>query len=159
MDNVNVLRAGFFAPDFSLPDSSGQVFSLKENLKDNFLALCFFPANPEVKIKKYLTDLNSGLPVTSSGINVRPVGICPDKINILAGLKNELKLDFPVLSDQKFDVSRGYYLSDSSGLNLSVHFSIIVIDNDRIIRHRVSEHGGLSEFDPDKFRANISGLI
>ena len=159
MDNVNVLRAGFFAPNFSLPDSHGEVYSLEENLEDNFLAICFFPANPDPKIRKYLAELNSGLPATSSGIDVKLVGICPDKVNIMADLKNELNIDFPLLSDQKFDVSRRYYLLDSTGLSPSVHFSIIVVDDDRIIRHRVSDHAGYLEFDLKQFKTNISGLI
>ena len=159
MDNVNVLRTGFYAPEFSLPDSSGEVFSLAENFKDCFIALCFFPSNPDEKIRKHLKELNKGIPRTSFGLETKLIGICPGKINVVAGLKAELKLDFPILADQKIDVSSRYYLINTDKPGRSVHFSIIVIDTDRIIRHRVSEHSGYNEFDCDRFKADISGLI
>jgi len=159
VDNVNVLRTGFYAPEFSLPDSEGRIFSLGNNMGDFFFALCFFPSNPNEKIRKYLKDLNGGLPLTMSNLEVKPVGICPEKISVAARLKGELKLNFPVLSDPGFAVSGRYYVLDSEAPGRSVHFSIIVLDSDRIIRYRVSEHHGYQEFNFERFKSEISGLI
>lgn len=159
MDNVNVLRVGFFAPDFSLPDTSGEIFSLKENLRENLVAVCFFPAYPDEKIKGYLRDLNTGLPPTSSGVPIKVVGITPEKTGAAATLKRNLKLEFPVLSDQKLIISGKYYLVDSDSFHTSVHFSIFLIDEERVIRHRVSEHAGFSEYNPKRFREIISKIL
>lgn len=159
MDNVNVLRTGFIAPDFSLPDSSGEIFTLSSHLRDCFLALCFFPASPGDRIKGYLKDLNSGLPKTSTGLPVVTVAVTPEKTNSAAELRKDLKLDYPVLSDSKLKVSERYYLTDSDSFGTSVHFTIFVIDYDRIIRHRVSDYADYSLYDPGRLRETISKLF
>lgn len=159
MDNVNVLRTGFVAPEFSLTDTRGQIFSLKDNLADRYLAVCFFPTGADERIRGYLKDINSGLPTTSTGMRVNPVAISPERINLLVKLVEELKLTYPVLSDPKLDVSGRYYVIDSGSFQPSVHFSVFVIDDELIIQHRVSEIKGISKFDPGELRSTISGLI
>lgn len=159
MDNVNVLRTGFVAPEFSLPDTRGKIFSLKDNLEERYLAVCFFPGAAGERIKGYLRDLNSGLPTTSTGMRVNLVGISPERANLLVKLVEELKLTYPVLSDPRLDVSSRYYVTDSGSFQPSVHFSIFIIDDELIIRHRVNETKGISKFDPGELRSTISGLI
>jgi len=159
MDNVNVLRMGFIAPEFSLPDTHGQIFSLKDNLEGQYLAACFFPAGADNRIKGYLRDLNSGLPTTSTGIQVDLVAISPERANMLVKLAEELKLTYPILSDHRLTVSSRYYVADSNDFRPSVHFSVFVIDDELIIRHRVSEVRGASGFDPGELRSEISGLL
>lgn len=159
MDNVNVLRTGFAAPEFSLPDIRGQIFSLKDNLDDRYLAVCFFPAGTDDRIKGYLKDLNSGLPETSTGMQVSVAAISPERVNSLVKLAEELKLTYPILSDPRLAVSTRYYVTDSNDFRPSVHFSVFVIDDELIIRHRVSEVRGVSGFDSGKLRSIISGLL
>ena len=101
MDNVNVIRVGFFAPDFSLPDTEGKIFALKDNLKGPFSALCFFSDGDNANIRNFLKDLNSGLPSTASGLPVKALAVSTEKIHRLSALKKKLKLDFPVLSDSR----------------------------------------------------------
>ena len=50
MDNVNVLRTGFYALDFALPDTQGNIFRLRDDLSGHFTALCFFPDGENEKI-------------------------------------------------------------------------------------------------------------
>ena len=159
MDNVNVLRTGFLAPEFSLPDTRGQIFSLKDSLEEQYLAVCFFPAGADERIKGFLKDLNSGLPKTSTGIRVNVAAISPERANSLVKLAEELKLTYPVLSDPRLAVSSRYYVTDSNDFRPSVHFSVFVIDDELIIRHRVSEVRGASGFDPGELRSTISGLL
>lgn len=159
MDNVNVLRTGFFAPEFSLPDTHGQIFSLKDNLEERYLALCFFPAGADIRIKGFLKDLNSGLPKTSTDILVSVAAISPDRTDLLAGLSEELGLTYPVLSDHQLTVSNRYYVTDSEDFRPSVHFSVFVIDDELIVRHRISEVHGVSVFNPGELRSAISRMI
>jgi peroxiredoxin len=159
MDNVNVLRVGFMAPDFSLTDTQGRLFSLREGLKDGFLAICFFPGGPGARIKGYLKDLSSGLPASAAGIPVQVVGICPDRVNSLEKLGEELKIGFPVLSDSRLSVASRYYVVDSGSFRPSVYFSVFVVDDGGIIRLRASEVPGLSVFSVEELRSEISGLI
>jgi peroxiredoxin len=159
LDNVNVLRVGFFAPEFSLPDTHGEIVSPLGQLDDEFLALCFFPSEPDERVKGYLKDLDTGLPDSASQMPVKVTAVSPVRGIHLKRLKDNLKLDFPVLSDHKFDVSRKYYLLDSASYGKSIYFSIFVIDGEHIIRHRVTEYPGYSEYDPQRFRDTISGLL
>ena len=157
-DNVNVIRDGFFAPDFALSSTDGRVVSLKDFISDNFLALCFFSGRDSNRIKSILSELNKGLPRTLYDYDVRVVAISPDKINKLTNLKNELGLDFPLLSDTRLDVCNLYYIMDTKKKAPFVHFSIFVIDNEGIIRQRAIETPE-NEFRMDKFKEEISKLI
>lgn len=159
MDNLNVLRVGFVAPDFSLPDSSGDMYSLGDSLKSGYTAVCFFPTNPDDKIKSYLKDLNKGLPATASGNPVNVVAVSIEKTGILARLKDELKLKYPVLSDQKSRIAERYYLLDSGKFAPSAYFTVFVIDDECVIRHRISEYPGMSEYNSEKLRETISKLL
>jgi len=159
MDNVNVIRTGFFALDFSLPDTQGNLFRLKDNLAGNFVALCFFPDGDNERANGYLKDLNQGLPLTASGLPVRLAGICPRRADRLRELKDRFKLAFPLLSDDKLLVSRKYHVWDDDSPKPEVHFCIFVVDDFGVIRHRVSEVPGYSRFMIDEFRTAISKLI
>lgn len=159
MDNVNVLRPGFYAPDFSLPDSEGEIISLRRYTDDGFCALCFFPAEPGERVRRYLRELNSGLPNTLSDYPVKVIAVGAAKTIVLKKLKGELKVDYPLLSDSRLQVSRRYYLIDSSSFGTSIYFSVFVLDSELIIRHRVAEVPGSTQFDPGEFRAAVSRLI
>jgi peroxiredoxin len=159
LDNVNVLRTGFLAPDFSLPDTGGSIFSLRGSLEGNFICLCFFPAGDGDRIIGFLKDLGQGLPTTASGLTVRIVAISPQKLNHLQRLAGKLKLEFPVLSDIGSRVSRQYYVVDSKSPKPSVYFSAFVIDDEGIIRYRAIEVAGFSKFNPEGLRVEIARLI
>jgi peroxiredoxin len=159
MDNVNVLRTGFFALDFSLPDTQGDIFHLKNNLKDRFTCLCFFPNDGNEKINNFLKDLNAGLPDMPAGLPVKVIGICPEKISRLQGLKDKLKLNFPVLADEKLVVATKYHVVNSYSARPSVYFSIFIIDDTGQIWYRQSEVPGLAKYNPENLRLEIAKLI
>lgn len=159
MDNVNVLRIGFYAPDFSLADSNGDLFILKENLKDTFVCLCFFPDTDNDKIVGYLKDLNAGLPSTASGLPLKIVTVSPVKPKRLKELKDKSKFNFAMLSDAQMDVSQKYHVDNSGGPKPSVYFSVFIIDDGGIIRYRMSEVAGLSKYLPEELKSEIGRLI
>lgn len=159
MDNVNVIRSGFFAIDFTLTDTQGDVYHLKDNLAGHFTCLVFFPNGEIEKVNNYLKILNQELPNTASGLPVNIVGICPEKVSHLSQLKNKLKLTFPILSDSRQLVSKKYYVINESSAKPAVYFSIFIIDDGGIVRYRTSEVPGFSKFAPDELKAAISRLI
>lgn len=158
MDNVNVIRNGFFAPDFALSSADGEIVSLKDCILDNFLALCFFSKSGSHKTKSALADLNKGLPETLYGFEVSVVGVSPEKAHKLINLKNELGLSFPLLYDTRMEVCRLYNVVDSESGIPAVYFSIFVIDSEFIVRHRFIESPG-NEFRIEDFKKEISAII
>ena len=159
MDNVNVLRTGFYALDFALPDTNGDIYKLSDHLKSNFVAACFFPNGENEKVNAFLKDLNQGLPNTASGLPVNVVGICPKLVDNLKLFIVNLKLSFPVLSDHQLLVATRYHVVDSYGIRPAVYFSIFVIDDYCLIRFRASEVPGLSKYLPEEFRAEVAKIV
>ncbi len=159
MDNVNVIRTGFFAPDFSLPDSEGHMVSLKENLANSFVCLCFFPDGDNDKINGILKDLNSDMPKTAAGLLVNILAVSPEKVFRLKALKDKLKINFPLLSDLKLKAAKQYYVVDSNSLKRNVHFSVFIIDDAGIVRHRFSEVIGVSKFAMENLKIEIAKLL
>ncbi len=159
MDNVNVIRTGFMAPDFSLPDTQGNILSLKEFIRDSFAAVCFFSDEQADRVQSYLKDLNSALPETASGLPVSVIAVSPEKISKLSQMKEELELSYPVLSDNGMVVSRKFYVVNSSDPKPGVHFTVFVVDDEGIVRHRVSEVDEVSKFDFNLLKSKISALI
>jgi peroxiredoxin len=158
MDNVNVIRTGFIAPDFRLPSTDGSMVSLKECLSSDFLVLCFFSGSEDARTRSILTDLNAGLPPTDAGYRFSLLAVSPEKIHRLSNFKKSLGLTFPILSDEKMTVCRQYYVIDTGSRNPAVHFSVFVIDDEFIVRYKFSESLD-SEFQVEDFRKNISTII
>ena len=158
MDNVNVIRTGFMAPEFSLSSTLGKMLSLNDCISDNFLALVFFADGHTSKTRSILSELNKGLPDTLYGFKVGIAAISPDKIHRLNELAQQLGLSYPLLSDSRMVASGLYNVIDSSAAGPSVHFSVFVIDNEFIVRHRFSESDE-NEFKIEEFKKNISRII
>lgn len=158
MDNVNVIRKGFIAPDFSLPSTDGNIISLKDSLSDDFLALCFFSSSSDNRIRAILSELNGELPKSMSGYGYNVIAISPEKIHRLSELKNGLDLSFPLLSDERMNVCRRYYVADSEKPGRHVHFSIFIIDDELIVRHRISETFDF-KFQIEDFKKDIAAII
>jgi len=158
-DNINVLRTGFLAPEFTLLDTDGQVFSFRKSLVGSFLCLCFFPSTDNDRFHTFLQDLNRNLPQTASGLPVRVVGISPERVERLRKVRDRLQIGFPLLSDPDAVVSRRYYVVEADSPKPSAHFCIFVIDDEGIIRYRASEITGLSKYVPEELRSEVSRLI
>lgn len=158
MDNVNVIRNGFIAPDFSLPSTDGKIVSLRDCISDDYLALCFFSGCENGRIRTFLSDLNGDLPKSAGGYGFNVIAISPEKIHHLTRLKNELDLNFPLLSDERMVVSRRYYIEDNQRPGHAVHFSIFIIDEELIVRLRVSEAYN-KKFQIEDFKKEISAII
>jgi len=158
MDNVNVIRTGFIAPDLSLPSTDGGIISLKEILSDDFLALCFFSDSSDKRIRSLLTELNTDLPKSMSGFGYKVVAVSPEKIHRLGRLKNDLSLKYPLLSDERMNVCRRYYVVNNERPGRQVYFSIFIVDNELIVRHRVSEAFDF-KFHVEDFKKDIAAII
>jgi peroxiredoxin len=158
VDNVNVIRNGFMAPEFSLACTGGSMASARDYIQNGFLALCFFSGSKNIRIRNILSDLNHGLPKTSLGYEVNILAISPEKIHRLNNLKNDLGLSFPLLSDTRMRICAQYHVIDSASRSQAIHFSIFVIDDEFVIRYRFSESSE-NEFGIEDFRKKVTAII
>jgi len=158
VDNVNVIRDGFIAPEFSLASTDGNMISPGDYIRKGFLALCFFSGSKNNRIRSILSDLNHGLPKTSLGYEVNILAISPEKIHRLSNLKNDLGLSFPILSDTRMRVCAQYHVISSAIGNRAIHFSVFVIDDELIIRYRFIESSE-NEFRIEDFRKKVAAII
>jgi peroxiredoxin len=159
IDNVNIIRTGFYAIDFTLTDTEGNIFHLNDNLADHFTCLVFFPDGEIEKVNNYLKGLNQGLPETASRLPVQIVAIGSEKVSHLKKLKDKLKLSFHILSDSRLFVATRYHVVNTGSAKPSVYFGIYIIDDTGIIRHRAAEVPGISRFSIEELKTAISRLI
>jgi thioredoxin-dependent peroxiredoxin len=158
MENVNVIRTGFMAPDFSLGGINNEMFKLSESLEGNFICLCFFPDGESDKTA-FLKELNQELPATAAGLPVRVIGISPTKIGHIKQFKDKMKLNFTLLSDPQLEVASKYYVVNGYSPKPAVYFSVFIIDDTGIVRYRASEVAGVSRFSFEELKSEIPKLL
>lgn len=111
-----MLRNKTPAPDFSLPDESGQLCKLAELRAGKLLTIFFFRGEYCPTSRRDLmgySNIYSGL----SAMNGELVAISVDEPGTLLQLRNQLQLPFRLLSDADFSVSRRYDVYESDEID------------------------------------------
>ena len=128
--------AGARAPDFTLHNQDRQDVTLSEELKKGPVVLAFFPAafssvchQEMCTFRDATADLNK--------VNANVLGISTDTFFTLKAWGDQLKLNFPLLSDYNKDVIRKYGVvnPDMIGLKDIAKRSVFVIDRNGVVRH------------------------
>jgi peroxiredoxin len=127
-----MLQPGMNAPDFTLPASLGESFTLSQN-KGRRLILAFYPADWSPVCSDQMTFYNEMLDYFT-GQKATLVGISVDGKWCHAAFSNDRKLDFPLLADfePKGFVSREYQVYDEEAGES--RRALYVIDENGIIR-------------------------
>jgi len=100
------LEVGSLAPEFSLPDSSGNVVSLKE-LRGKKVIIYFYPAASTPGCTTQACDFRDNMAsLTAEGYVV--VGVSKDERPALQKFAAEESLEFPLLSDSDLTVHHAY---------------------------------------------------
>ncbi len=100
------LKVGDKAPDFSLPDQTGAVRSLKD-YKGKKLVLYFYPKDNTSGCTKEACAFQENLGVLKNkGVEV--IGVSADSISSHEKFANKYDLQFPLLSDEKKDMLKAY---------------------------------------------------
>ncbi|MFQ6032091.1 MAG: peroxiredoxin family protein [Candidatus Zixiibacteriota bacterium] len=143
MDNVNRIRVGFFAPDFTLKDSESKRIRLSDFFGKKNVVLFFYQG----KRCRFCLDWVSELAGAYGRIrskNAEIVGISPDERWVSQKLKKGKKIEFPILKDDK-DTKGGWQtpkVSEQYGVQISkserpdFHPAIFIIDKRGIIRFK-----------------------
>jgi len=142
MDNVNRIRSGFFAPDFTLKDSEGKMIRLSDFLGKKSVLLFFYQG----KRCKFCLDWVSELANAYDRIkskNAEIVCISPDERWVSQKLKEEKKIEFPILKDDDTKgVSQAPKVSEQYGVNIlksekaKFYPAIFIIDRRGVIRFK-----------------------
>ncbi len=143
MDNVNRIRVGFLAPDFTLKDSQCRGIALSDFLGRKNLILFFYQGAR----CGFCVDWANQLASAYDGIrskNAEIVGISPDDLWMSRKLKRENRIEFPILKDASGTegTSRAPKVSEQYGLQISksegphLHPAIFIVDTRGIIRFR-----------------------
>jgi peroxiredoxin len=143
MKNVNRIRVGFFAPDFTLKDSEGKMFRLSDSFGKKGLVLFFYMGKRCKFCLDWLTELTEAYEQIKLK-NAEVIGISPDERWISERLKTEKKIGFPILKDGHYTKggSRAPKVSDQYGVQILKSEGVVpypaffVIDKQGIIRFR-----------------------
>jgi peroxiredoxin Q/BCP len=143
MDNVNRIRVGFLAPDFTLKDSKGRSIALSDFFGKTNVLLFFHQGTRCEFCLKWANQLaNAYDRIRSKDTEI--IGISPDHGWVSEKLRKENKINFPVLKDDRETRGRseapkvseqyGVQISKSEGAGFSP--AIFIIDKRGIIRFR-----------------------
>ncbi|TAP41876.1 thioredoxin-dependent thiol peroxidase [Arthrobacter sp. S39] len=140
------LQAGATAPDFTLPDASGQSVSLADYRGRNVIVY-FYPKAATPGCTTEACDFRDSL-ASLQGSGYEVIGISPDGPAALAGFTGDFGLNFPLLSDQDNAVALAYGAWGEKVINgeivEGVLRSTVVIDADGAIvlaRYQVDAQG------------------
>jgi peroxiredoxin len=143
MDNVNRIRNGFFAPDFTLKDSEGKMIRLSDFLGKKNVVL-FFHEGKRCRIcLDWLSELKQAHDRIRSK-DTEVISISPDQGWVSKKLKEKKKIEFPILKDERDPrggslapkVSEQYGVQILKSERTDFHPAFFIIDKKRIIRYR-----------------------
>ncbi len=143
MDNVNRIRVGFLAPDFTLKDSGGRRIALSDLLGKTNVLLFFHQGMRCRFCCEWANELASAYDLIRSK-NAQMIGISPDDLWMSEKLRKEKKIEFPILKDdrdtkggsQAPKVSEQYGVQMSGARGPHSYPAIFIIDKGGIIRFR-----------------------
>ncbi len=144
MTAVTAPDVGSKAPDFTLPSTIGDKFTLSEHLGKENVVLSFYVFDFSPVCTKEMCSFREGLTELEK-LNSRVVGISIDSLWSHRAFAQSLDIKFPLLSDFNKEVSRKYGVlyEDLRGLRGVSKRSVFVVDKSGTIRYRwVSEEPG-----------------
>jgi peroxiredoxin Q/BCP len=103
------LQPGDMAPDFSLPDETGKIWTLADMAGRNFV-LYFYPKDQTPGCTAQACSIRDNFAdLTNAGIQV--LGVSYDSSESHQKFKEKYQLPFPLLSDSTKEVSKRYGVS------------------------------------------------
>ena len=143
MDNVNRIRVGFFSPDFTLKDSESKRIRLSDFFGKKNVLLFFYQGKKCSFCLDWLGELAQAYDRIRSK-NTEILSISPDEMWMSQKLKNEKKIKFPILKDEKDTkggpeapkVSEQYGVQISKSERPDLYPAFFIIDKRGIIRFR-----------------------
>jgi peroxiredoxin Q/BCP len=142
------LGRGSDAPDFALESSDGRVRGLGELRQSGPVLIFFYPGSYSDDARDQLKRIQAKIKDLPPGASI--VAVSPDTKAVSAKLKEELKLDVPLLADTDLRASRAYRVADSSSGGVSLPALFVVGKDGKILwsyRPGEGRHGEDEAFD------------
>lgn len=140
------------APELSLKDEQGRVFSLSDHRGERLL-LVFYPGDNTPVCTMQMCDYRDGIEAFA-GLGVRVIGISTDSADSHRKFKAKYKLPFTLLTDADLAVAGRY---DSKGL-MGMKRSVFLIDEEGVIRYKHIESLAMFRRSRDEVLQAIAGL-
>lgn len=155
MDNMNVIRVGFFAPEFRIPDTDGEIDDPIDRMGRKFTCLAFI--NPDDEGAGLIKALEQDLPGTAGGCELVISAIAPVKLKQAKAFKDKAGFRTRLFCDSDMRVGQLFSVVDSSNPRPSYHSIVFVIGDDYSIRYRQAVEA--SGFDIKRFQTSVSELV
>ena len=137
VDLQKMPKVGELAPDFQLPDDSGNVLRLSDLCREHVVLLLFYPADFGMICSVQMGELRDmHQEFLAAGVMVLPLGT--NSIRSHAAWKESMRLPFPLLADEDGLVTREWHMAcdDDDLLRNRSCRGAFIIDRDRVVRYR-----------------------
>lgn len=139
------LEIGDKAPDFEMPETMEETWHLSDHIGEKTIVLLFFPLAFSPPCHDELCSIRDGF-TEFQGLDAMVVASSVDSPFVLNKWKEELGLQFPLLSDFNKEVSQAYgaFHYELGPLNGVAKRAAFIIDKEGTIRYQwISEDPGV----------------
>ena len=145
-------RVGDRAPDFELPGTEG-TFKLSDHVGKRVILLFYPGDNTPVCTKQFCSYRDRAEDV--DGLDAVVVGISAQDLDSHAGFVAKHGLNVPLLADEDCEVAKAY---GAHAPVIGTRRSVVIVDEDGIVRYRHDHRLGLDFQDVDELRAALDSL-
>lgn len=135
VDYVNIIQEGFLLPHFSLSDSSGNKFVLKDLIGTKNIILVFLHRSDCFCTAFFLEELQANLAEMKS-YNAVAAAVSVEHPKLISKFASRLKLEFPVLCDRDQTAVRLYAVFDRDPVRGEAHPAIYLADLQGVIKQK-----------------------
>ncbi|MFL5910273.1 MAG: peroxiredoxin [Gaiellaceae bacterium] len=145
-------QVGDRAPDFELPGTEGK-FTLSDHLGERVILLFYPGDNTPVCTKQFCSYRDRAEEVDD--LDAVVVGISAQDLDSHEAFVAKHGLNVPLLADVDCDVAKAY---GAHAALIGTRRSVVIVDEDGIVRHRHDHRLGLDFQDVDELREALDSL-
>jgi hypothetical protein len=155
MDNINVIRVGFFAPAARLADTEMEIGDPVDRISGRYSCLAF--VNPDDEGARILTEIERGLPASANRLDWNISAIVPLKPKSARAFKENRGIGIRLFCDADLKAGKLYVVVNSASARPAYHPTIFVVGDEGSVRYR--QTAGNGDFDLNKFLASMARII
>jgi len=155
MDNINVIRIGFFAPAFKIPDVDGEIDDPIDRSQSRFTCLAL--VNADDSGGRIIRELEAVPLRTASGLDVVIAAVVPARIKLAREFRIRAGFETRLFCDCDLRVGRMFSVVASGNARPAYHPSIFILGEEGSVRYRQAIE--FAQLDGAAFRKTIGDLI